>query len=864
MKRFTLSILASAMFLTGCNGGGVKIIKSKDKDRPPVLADFSGQWGMLGRGQIWSIDASGLTTYNYNSKSCVKGGTETEKDLQDALKYLSLSESQDTLTFASPASSRSTLSKLTSLPEHCQGGHLTTEMTYPQLFEYVWHTLNEYYAFFELRGIDWQQVYTDYKPKVTDSITQSEFIEIMDEILTEFGDGHLSLSSDDGSSADGNKIDTLLKEALLHDDENIEGALAELNHNEFRVLKHLMQDGKLRTYDNSDALFYGKISDDLGYVRIDRVSDMVADNSSDGIVPRVEHDLTNTDKIMEQVLTEFADVEAMIIDLRYNKGGYDNVSRKIAGYFTDEAYGFGTKQVSNKAHQGQSIELTVTPSETQRFTKPIYVLTGENTGSGGEVLAEALKALPQSKLVGEATNGSVSDSLNHELPGGWELSLSHQVYKNQAGDVLEKTGVTPDIYMPAYASVDHKLKTDTPIEFVIQTLGEMSTHQYDVAKLNGLLEQALKATGLPSLSVAVISDDKIVYEQAVGLADIAQNRLATVHTPYNVGSISKAVSAVAIMQQVEKGTVSLDDKLAQMNLTFDPNNPENSGEQMSLRNLVTHTSGIKDSDMILCTYYVHETGLPLVNIFGTPYCDDSAPVTQDLTTFLANDYFRQGGRYAGSGIYFGEAGGFPNQVQGYSNVGSALAVHAVEQKTGLNLANDMQAHIFAPLKMDNTHWYHTELNENNPKAIQYSIDHEGVKHAMPEYSYATFYDGDLNVSSHDLSKLLIAIANNGMYEDVRILREASVEKMLSAQSNVFNIPYQQGVFWYWDGSFFGHNGGDPGTHASMSYNKETKTGVIILANGEDFIHGKDEIDSQLNVIASSLYRYGVQYPAKNK
>ncbi|KZN64971.1 serine hydrolase [Pseudoalteromonas luteoviolacea] len=864
MKRFTLSILASAMFLSGCNGDGVKIIKPKDKDRPAVLADFSGQWNLLGHGQIWSIDASGLTTYNYNSKNCVKGETETEKELQGALKYLSLSESQDTLTFASPASSNLTLSKLSSLPELCQDGQLTTEMTYPQLFDYVWHTLNEYYAFFELRGIDWQQVYTDYKPKVTDSITQTKFIEIMDDIFTEFGDGHLSLSANDGTSADGNKIDTLLKEALLLDDENMEGALAELHHNEFRVLKHLMQDGELRTYDNSDALFYGKISDDLGYLRIDKVSDMVADNSSDGIISRVERDLTNTDKIMEQVLTEFADVESMIIDLRYNGGGYDNVSRKIAGYFTDKAYRFGTKQVANKAHQGQSIELTVTPSETLRFTKPIYVLTGENTGSGAEVLAQALKTLPQSKLVGEATNGSVSDSLTHELPGGWELSLSHQVYKSQAGDVLEKAGVTPDIYMPAYASVDHKLNTDTPIEFVVQTLGEMTTHQYDVAKLNGLLEEALKETGLPSLSVAVISGDKIVYEQAVGHADIAKNRLATVHTPYNVGSISKAVSAVAIMQQVEKGTVNLDDKLAQMNLTFDPNNPENTGEQMSLRNLVTHTSGIKDSDMILCTYYVHETGMPLANIFGVPYCDDSAPVTQDLKTFLANDYFKQGGRYVGSGIYFDEEGGFPNQMHGYSNIGSALAVHAVEQKAGLNLANDMQAHIFAPLKMNNTHWHHTELDENNPKAIQYSIDRDGVKHAMPEYSYATFYDGDLNVSSHDLSKLLIAVANKGMYENVRILQDTSVEQMLSAQSDVFNIPYQQGVFWYWDGSFFGHNGGDPGTHASMSYNKETKTGVIIIANGEDFVHGKGEITSQLNGIASSLYRYGVQFPANNK
>ncbi|MDK1287637.1 serine hydrolase [Pseudoalteromonas umbrosa] len=857
MKRLTLSIITTAILLSGCDKDNDVVVIAPEK--PAMIESFNGLWEIKGTGEVWDLSSNGLVTYNFNSNTCIKADEESAQFTKPLADYLSLNDEKDQLTFNSPASSKVELVKLDALPSQCGADNLTTDMTLPEIFDYVWLSLDEYYGFFELRDINWQAVYDTYKPKVTASTSHAEFMIIMDEIFTEFGDGHLSLEGPQGEQADGSKIDSWIKEGIWNGDGDINDNLAQLQAKELSVLKHLMSDGQVHSFEGTDAIRFGHISPELGYIRIDRVSGMIMDDVADNILSRVEQDLDNTDLIMTHTLEQLHDADSIIIDLRYNQGGFDKVSQKIAGYFTDSDYTFGTKQISNEAFKGEAIDLDVTSNTELNFTKQIYVLIGEHTISGGEVLAMALQSLPHSQLIGEATNGSVSDTLTHQLPNGWELTLSHEVYKNQAGEVVEGVGIEPDIETYAYATVDHKYMTDTPIEYVMQQQNVVSSHAKSADKLQQAVREVVTKTSLPSISVAVIKNDKVVFEHAEGFANLEQNIPATVNTPYNVASISKAVTGVAIMQLVEEGALSLDDKLTEMNLSFDPNNPQSPSSTMTLRHLVTHTSGIKDSDRFFCTYYKYEDQLPLATLFGLSFCEEDIPVTTSLEQLLEQDYFSEQGRYVGSGVYLDGEYGQAGEVMSYSNMGTALAAHAVEKKAALNLAEYMSESIFEPLGMNNTQWDHTKLSADNPKALQYNIDEAGTAHALPEYGYATLYDGELNISSHDLSKLLAAVANQGSYQGTQILNAESVKQLIGAQSDVFNIPYQQGVFWYWDGTFFGHNGGDPGTNTLMIYNALTKTGVIMLTNGEDFIRGKEIIQPHLDNLAADLYRFGVQY-----
>jgi D-alanyl-D-alanine carboxypeptidase len=107
-------------------------------------------------------------------------------------------------------------------------------------------------------------------------------------------------------------------------------------------------------------------------------------------------------------------------------------------------------------------------------------------------------------------------------------------------------------------------------------------------KLSEKIEAALKQSGAPSVSVAVVEHGRLAFAQAFGKADLAAGRAATPGTRYAVGSISKQFTAAAILLLEEQGKLSLDDKVAKYfpDLT-------RAGE-ISIRQLLSHTSGYED------------------------------------------------------------------------------------------------------------------------------------------------------------------------------------------------------------------------------------------------------------------------------
>jgi CubicO group peptidase (beta-lactamase class C family) len=108
------------------------------------------------------------------------------------------------------------------------------------------------------------------------------------------------------------------------------------------------------------------------------------------------------------------------------------------------------------------------------------------------------------------------------------------------------------------------------------------------SSIDEIAQQVLKTTGVPSASIAIVQDGRIVYTQAYGAARLDPQTAATPQMRYSIGSISKQFTAAAILMLVEEGKLSLDDPVSKYipGLT--------SGNEITIRELLTHTSGYQD------------------------------------------------------------------------------------------------------------------------------------------------------------------------------------------------------------------------------------------------------------------------------
>ena len=79
--------------------------------------------------------------------------------------------------------------------------------------------------------------------------------------------------------------------------------------------------------------------------------------------------------------------------------------------------------------------------------------------------------------------------------------------------------------------------------------------------LTGLIEKTLADNGIPSMSIALVRGDSIVWTAAFGYANMRTRTPATTETLYSTGSSFKSVTATAVMQLAEQGKIKLDDPI---------------------------------------------------------------------------------------------------------------------------------------------------------------------------------------------------------------------------------------------------------------------------------------------------------------
>ncbi|HMQ70272.1 MAG TPA: serine hydrolase domain-containing protein [Ignavibacteria bacterium] len=109
------------------------------------------------------------------------------------------------------------------------------------------------------------------------------------------------------------------------------------------------------------------------------------------------------------------------------------------------------------------------------------------------------------------------------------------------------------------------------------------------------LTELINNSDIPGLGVAIVSIDSALYLNGFGFADIESKSPYTDRTLQNIGSVSKTFIAVALMQMVEQGKISLDDNINDY-LPFKVVNPFFPDSIITVRMLAAHTSGLTDGE----------------------------------------------------------------------------------------------------------------------------------------------------------------------------------------------------------------------------------------------------------------------------
>jgi carboxyl-terminal processing protease len=153
-------------------------------------------------------------------------------------------------------------------------------------------------------------------------------------------------------------------------------------------------------------------------------------------------------EVIDEIIQKFKDKDGIIIDMRWNPGGFQPNFETIAGRFADTKRLFVKVRSKNgvrKTDFSEWVDWYLEPRGPLQFRKPVVVLTSRKTGSAAEWFTLAMKTLPNVTTIGDTTNGSFSPQIHRELPNGWSFALSTQIVASADFKIYEGKGIPPDI-----------------------------------------------------------------------------------------------------------------------------------------------------------------------------------------------------------------------------------------------------------------------------------------------------------------------------------------------------------------------------------------------------------------------------------
>ena len=301
----------------------------------------------------------------------------------------------------------------------------------------------------------------------------------------------------------------------------------------------------------------------------------------------------------------------------------------------------------------------------------------------------------------------------------------------------------------------------------------------------------------PGASVAIIKDGTIIYKKGYGMANLEYDIPNTPSTIFGIASLSKQFTAFSILLLEKEGKLSLEDDIRK----YIPEVPD-FGTTITIRNLATHTSGIKEQNFLL-------------RISGLLF--DDAITRKRVLKLITRQK---------------ELNFTPGAELSYSNTGFGLLAEVVARVSGVSFAQFARTNIFEPLKMINTLVHDTREGIIKHRASSYEEYEGGYKNAILNMNIV----GSTGVFTtvEDLS-LWVQNFSNPTVGDADLINKMNTPTILN------NGETTNGALGQFLGSYKGlneisHSGKYAGFRAYLLRFPDLEFSVIVLANyGEIFV-----------------------------
>lgn len=278
-------------------------------------------------------------------------------------------------------------------------------------FDCLWQTVADRYCFFKEKDIDWGNIRSIYRAKLTSETRWPELYNICSSMLNELEDGHVNLITPFSTSSYRKWWTDYPQDFNL------------------RTIQQYYLDFK---YLQTSGITYSTLGEEneIGYMYYPSFSSQIGEGN------------------LDYILALLGETKGLIIDIRNNGGGYLTNINTLVGRFIESEITGGYIRHKTGPGAGDFSEpypMKYKPADKDRVTylgKPIVVLTNRSCFSAANNFVSVMKELPQVVVLGAKTGGGGGLPFSAELPNGWSVRFSACPVTDVNGNSIEE-GVDP-------------------------------------------------------------------------------------------------------------------------------------------------------------------------------------------------------------------------------------------------------------------------------------------------------------------------------------------------------------------------------------------------------------------------------------